>query len=274
MAIEIKQEIIALLKGNQVEWYPSAGSDLQNIRSAYRSRRELSPRPNVFIHTDWWYAEDSRDDFADEIKDCDIVLLKKKELPRLTVNSHQFCVFAQEDAQNAGRCVEYKGIITKDSGHVEYFTLIKIAIENEQFAAEFLLQNRICLEALIHKNCGWGCGGGATIPGTWMRGVLSRLQTKFFITDWHGMNGARSGRRCWIEGDVPGRSEAARVFPIIGESVGERLSYWDLWEECWEFGSPHGAVKCFAVVPYENEESLKKSLPRIDAMIKGQINHV
>ena len=86
------------------------------------------------------------------------------------------------------------------------------------------------------------------------------------------MNGARSGRACWIEGEVPGRSDAARVFPILGESAGERLSYWDLWEECWEFGSPHGAVKCFAVVPYETEEPLKKSFPEIKAMMKGPIN--
>ena len=272
MATETNQELTALLKGGPVEWYPSAGSDLQNIRSAYRPRRGKSPRPNVLIHTDWWYAEGLRDDFAEEIKDYDLILRKVKELPRLPATSHRFCVFAQEDALNAGRCVVYEGVITKDGGHVDHFTLIKIAIENEQFAAESLLPNRICLEALIHKNCGWGCGGGATIPGTWMRGVLSRLQTKYFITDWRGMNGARSGRACWIEGEVPGRSDAARVFPILGESAGERLSYWDLWEECWEFGSPHGAVKCFAVVTYETEEALRKSIPEIKAMMKGPIN--
>lgn len=271
MATETNQELIALLKGGLVEWYPSAGGDLQNIRSVYRPRHEKSPRPNVFIHTDWWYAEVSRDDFADEIKDYDIILRKVKELPRLPAKSHQFCVFAQENAPNAGRCVEYDGTIKLNDDRVEHFTLVKIAMENEQFAAEFLLPNQICLEALVHKNCGWGCGGGATIPGTWMRGVLSRLKTKYFITDWHGMNGARSGRACWIEGEVPGRDEAARVFPILGESIGERLSYRDLWEECWEFGSPHGGVKCFAVVPYENEESLKKSLPEIKATMKGLI---
>ena len=264
---EQEQGFISLLDGKRIEWYPSAGADLQDVRSAFRPRRARSPRPNLFIHTDWWYAEGDRDDFSDEIKQDDIILRKAQEHSRLTAVSHQFCVFAQENALNAGRCVEYEGTIKLNDDRVEHFTLVKIAIENEQFAAEFLLPNRICLEALVHKNCGWGCGGGATIPGTWMRGVLSRLKTTYFISDWHGMKGARSGRACWIEGDVPGRSEAARVFPILGESAGERLSYWDLWGECWDISSPHGSVKCFAVVPYENEELLKKSLPEIEASI-------
>ncbi len=268
MSFASQSDLIALLNSGAVEWYPSAGSDLQNVRSSFRRRSGKTPRPNIFVHTDWWYAEGSRNDFADEIREGDVVLRNVREYSQLSAKSHRLCAFAQEDASNAGRCVEYEGALARDDGHVEHFILIKIAIENEQFAAEFLLPNHIRLEALVHKNCGWGCGGGAMIPGTWMRGILLRLQAKYFITDWHGMNGARSGRACWIEGDVPGRSEASRVFPILGESVDKRLSYWPLWDECWELSSPHGDVRCFAIVPYEDEESLKRQLPEIGAMMR------
>ena len=252
------QDLISLLNGKRIEWYPSAGGDLQNICSAFRARLEKSPRPDVFVHTDWWYAESGRDDFADEIKRDNVILRKVMEYPKLPAVSHRFCVFAQEDSSNAGRCVEYEGTITLNDGGTARFALVKIAIENEQFAAEFLLPNQIHLEALVHKNCGWGCGGGATIPGTWMRSILSRLDVKFFISDNHGLNGCRlseltiidgvlHSEKMWQEYCRPGEYEAGSVYPIINEPPGTTLKLLHQWGECWELGSPHGFVTCVIV---------------------------
>lgn len=262
------KELLARITAEKAEWYPSAGDDMANVWSAFKHDQDVAPRPTLFIHTDWGYSVPSWNGFPDEIRADGIVLTRVREYNRLPAESRGFCSLGKNDVVYSGRCIEYGGTIEMGAGEVRRVSLIRIAIENEQFAAEFLLPHHIRLEALVHKNCGWGCGGGATIPGTWMRSILGRLHVKYFISDRHGLNGTRDSMQVFdennhvtfekflIEQCRPGEFQAAQEFPILQEPPGSACRFIKCWDECWDFCSPHGYVTCFAIriSPCKKEE--------------------
>ena len=252
-------ELLTRCTGEEVEWYPSAGDDMENVWSAFKHDKSGDPKPTLFIHTDWRHSVVEWNGFPDEIRGHGIVLTKTHEYVRLPAEGRGFCVFGKNGAKYSGACIEYSGKIEVCEGNVCEVRLIRIAIENEQFAAEFLLPHQISLEALVHKNYGWGCGGGAAIPGTWMRAVLGRLHVKYFLSDMHGLKGTRKSDflcdennrfiigNLWMEQCRPGEYEASREYPILMEPPGTVLRLSQRWTDCWEYGSPHGFVTCCAV---------------------------
>lgn len=264
------------LAGKDVVWYPSAGGDIHDVISYFnrlggrydtfhrRHRMEDEEIPLVFVHTDGGYSDFLHMEHFIDSEAGHFHLRDEHEMARVPAVSRGFCVFARPDDPEAGRCVEYvyEGFL-HHRGYIR-FSIITVAIENEQFAAEFLLPNQVDLVAVVHKCCGWGCGGGASCPGTWMRSVLRRLHVKYFITDPHGMVGVDGhfvGRLDYLhtvdftphdrwleEGNRPGESEVSRIYPILKEPPYERVLFrLEGGGELWEQGSPHGFVRWFAV---------------------------
>lgn len=161
-------------------WYPSAGQDFRDLIFCSGEYPEISIAPELFIHTDCMPDFDL-DTPGIVYKDphTTVTLCKEREFDRLTVPQTEF---AHWKSQDAGRIILYRTEVISDRfGKIER-PLIYVVCENEWFAAEFLVPNRIAVETICHVRYGSGFGGAAA-SGAWLLDTLKILRTRCFISD-------------------------------------------------------------------------------------------
>ena len=168
------------MRAKSVLWYPSAGKDFRDLIFCSGEYPGIGITPELFVHTD------CMPDFDLDIpgtvykdRHTAVTLYKEREFDCLTVPQMEFAHWKSHDA---GRIILYRAEIISDRfGKIEK-PLIYVVCENEWFAAEFLIPNRITVETVCHVRYGSGFGGAAT-SGAWLLNVLKILRTRCFISD-------------------------------------------------------------------------------------------
>ncbi|MBR2641972.1 MAG: hypothetical protein IKD46_02490, partial [Lentisphaeria bacterium] len=136
--------------------------------------------PELFVHTDCMPDFDlDTPGVVHKDPHTTVALYKEREFDRLTVPQMEF---AHWKSQEAGRMILYRVEMISDCfGKIER-PLIYVVCENEWFAAEFLVPNRIAVETVCRVRYGSGFGG-AVAAGTWLLDALKILRTRCFISD-------------------------------------------------------------------------------------------
>ncbi len=168
------------MRAKSVLWYPSAGNDFRDLIFCSGEYPGINSTPELFVHTDCMPDFDL-DTPGVVHKDpyTTVALYKEREFDRLTVPQMEF---AHWKSQEAGRMILYRVEMISDRfGKIER-PLIYVVCENEWFAAEFLIPNRIAVETVCRVRYGSGFGGAAT-SGAWLLNVLKILRTRCFISD-------------------------------------------------------------------------------------------
>ena len=216
------------IRSKRTLWYPSAGNDFRDLIFCSGKYPGIDLDPELFIHTD------CKPDFDLDIpgivyqdKHTVVTLCKVREFDRLTVSQQEF---AHWESKESGRILLYQAVIISDRfGKIER-PLIYVVCENEWFAAEFLIPNRIAVETVCHVRYGSGFGGAAT-SGTWLRYALKILHSRTFISD-----------------PVPemqnGDLQVLDKYPQLAGSPAELVPQMDIDGKLW---SKHGDVTIYEV---------------------------
>jgi hypothetical protein len=166
------------MRAKHTLWYPSAGNDFRDLIFCSGEYPEINIAPELFIHTDCMPDFDlDVPNVVYKDRRTAVTLYKEREFERLTVPQTEF---AHWESPEAGRIILYRAEIISDRfGKIER-PLIYVICENEWFAAEFLIPNRITVETICHVRYGFG---GAAASGAWLLNVLKILRTRCFISD-------------------------------------------------------------------------------------------
>ncbi len=168
------------MRAKRVLWYPSAGNDFRDLIFCSGEYPGIDITPELFVHTDCMPDFDL-DTPGAVYKDrhTAVTLYKEREFDRMTVPQMEFAHWKSHDA---GRIILYRAEIISDRfGKIEQH-LLYVVCENEWFAAEFLIPNRIAVETVCRVRYGSGFGGAAA-SGAWLLNVLKILRTRYFISD-------------------------------------------------------------------------------------------
>lgn len=194
------------MKAHRAAWYPSAGTDFRDLIFLSGEYPEIDIAPELFIHTD----SDPGFEFADKqvVYEDDhtcVTLTKEREFDRLPVPALQFADFS--DRKNAGRIALFQAEIESDRFGTLTRKLIYAVCENEWFAANLLVPNRVPVETVCHIRYGSGFGG-ARNSGAWLLHTLKILHARNYVSDPAGAKTDDTVQGVWksfpqLQGETP-----------------------------------------------------------------------
>ena len=217
------------MRAKRTLWYPSADRDFRDLVFCSGEYPGIDISPELFVHTDCKpnFGLDAPG-IVYEDAHTRVTLHKEREFDRLSVPCGEFAHWASKEA---GRILLYQAETVSDRfGRIER-PLIYAVCENEWFAANLLIPNRVPVETVCHIRYGNGFGG-AKNSGAWLLHVLKILHARNYVSDPDGTKTDDTLRPVWksfpqLHGEIP------RLVPgtvITGK----------LW-------SDHGDVTCYAV---------------------------
>lgn len=211
------------MRDKRTLWYPSAGNDFRDLIFCSGEYPGININPELFIHTDCMQNFDlDTPGIVYKDRHTAVTLYKEREFDRMTAPKTEF---AHWESQEAGRIILYRVEIISDRFKKIEKPLIYVICENEWFAAEFLIPNRIAVETVCRVRYGSGFGGAAA-SGAWLLNTLKILRTRYFISDpISEMNG--------------GNYTVLKKYPQLAGVPAELVSHLEINGKLW---SDHGDV--------------------------------
>lgn len=161
-------------------WYPSAGNDCRDLLYLCGEYPGISFMPDLFIHTDALPPEFVNGGEAYRDKHTAVTARLVREYDHLPKQEKMFAHWQK----NSGYTAEYRMKIESDRFGIFERSLLYAVCENEFFAANLLVPNRIALDTVCHVRYGSSLGG-ATNSGAWILSALKILHVKHFLSDPH-----------------------------------------------------------------------------------------
>ncbi len=175
----------------RIAWYPSAGSDVQDLLFLHPKYREINaPRgfepasPSFFLHTDYSMLENPH--FFDTIQlysdaYTDIVVTEIEELPRLQLPVYADLVVFPKESEATHRVVFLiASVKCHRLGEFQY-PILYVFSENAAFCAKCLRPWKARISHIVQVD--YGNLGLLSAP-SWIPYQFQRLEVEAFITDW------------------------------------------------------------------------------------------
>lgn len=251
----------------KIAWYPSSGDDFRNLiflNEKYCAEHIKNinhwEQPDIFIYTDYYtpffdrlFPDESTENFVNPLSAMDALFSEYADIggwelysdKRTSVRVKRFEYLPSMDARVDPQLVQFTDI-SKDPKKVAYMllevwsktygtfdvNLIYANVENEYFADQ-LIQSGAEVSHITHVRYGAGFGF-AKASGTYLKNILSKLKTKYFISDPHlEMN----------EGD----SAAVRLYPTLRKHRYKEPILEPIHKVSGYSWSRHGDVSFFSV---------------------------
>ncbi len=175
-------KLTAFLKAHRCVWYPSAGDDFRDLIFLSGKYPCIDTAPELFIHTDCSavFMFHKKDNIVYEDGHTVIRAEKLQNFERLHP-VQEFAHFQCAKTYN-GRTALFQISIDSDTfGHIERKLLYAVC-ENEWFAGNILVPQRIPIDTICRVRYGNGFGG-AVNDGSWLVPAMNILGTKNFFSD-------------------------------------------------------------------------------------------
>lgn len=172
---------------NRCAWYPSAGSDFRDLMFLSGLYENINVSADLFIHTD----SNPSVDFKRNSYDKKELILYRDVRTQVKIEDIKYCDFSPKIQNKFSHFCSYSDISFVASGNVKIESeilgtfnkkLIYIGCENEWFAANILIPNKLKIHYICHVRYGGGFGG-ANNNGQWLLKTLKTLNCKYYFSD-------------------------------------------------------------------------------------------
>lgn len=249
----------------KIAWYPSCGDDFRNLiflnekYSSERMKKENKwEQPDIFIYTDYYtpyfdklFPEQMTENFVNPRSKMESILSEYANIggwelysdDRTSIRVKRFEYLPSMDAKVDRQLVDFTDI-SKNPKKVVYMllevwsnkygyfdvNLIYANVENEYFA-DLLINSGAEVSHITHVRYGAGFGL-AKATGSYLKGILSKLKTQYFISDpYLDMN----------DGDYA----AIKLYPTLKSN--DNINLKPIYKVSSESWSCHGDVSFFTV---------------------------
>lgn len=249
----------------KIAWYPSCGDDFRNLiflNEKYCSERMKKEnkweQPDIFIYTDYYtpyfdklFPEQMTENFVNPRSKMESILSEYANIggwelyidDRTSIRVKRFEYLPSMDAKVDRQLVDFTDI-SKNPKKVAYMllevwsnkygyfdvNLIYANVENEYFA-DLLIKSGAEVSHITHVRYGAGFGL-AKATGSYLKGILSKLKTQYFISDpYLDMN----------DGDYA----AIKLYPTLRSN--DNINLKPIYKVSSESWSCHGDVSFFTV---------------------------
>ena len=182
----LDSRLVETLRDHRCAWYPSCNEDFRDLLFLSGNYPGIDCAPELFIHTDCCpHVEFVPGGVTYEDVHTRVTLEQVDELDRLPFREARFCHFRREEL--FGRVFDCRVRVDSDRFGEIVRRVVYAVCENEYFAANVLIPNRVPVETVCHVRYGSGFGG-ANNSGAWLVRTLRALHARWYVSDRSGLD--------------------------------------------------------------------------------------
>ena len=182
----LDSRLVDTLRDHRCAWYPSCDTDFRDLLFLSGEYPGIACRPELFIHTDCCpNLEFAPGQVVHEDEHTRVTLEQIDSFTALPIPELRFCHFRKPEL--LGKVFDCMVRVESDRFGTIRQRVVYAVCENEWFAANLLIPNRVAVEAVCHVRYGAGFGG-ANNSGAWLVRTLRALHAKWYVSDPSGLD--------------------------------------------------------------------------------------